>query len=75
MTTTKSSDRWLPGIAGEEIEKIFKAAPGNEIESGKLDSPESSAALAANTFGFFLNRAWDLPLLPECAKGKGQRFH
>ena len=29
-------------------------------------TPESSAALAANAFGFFLNRASDLPALPGC---------
>ncbi len=70
MTTTNNSKRWLPGVPYEEIEKIFKAAPGNEIDSRKIDSPESSAALAANTFGFFLNRAHDLPLLPECDQRK-----
>jgi len=30
-------------------------APGNEIESGKFASPESSAALVANAFGLFLD--------------------
>ena len=60
------SDRFLPGVPGEEIERIFNNAPGNEIERGKFDSPESSAALAANTFGFFLNRPQDLPTLPNC---------
>lgn len=60
------NDRFLPGVPGEEIENIFNAAPGNEIVSGKFDSPESSAALAANTFGFFLNRERDLPPLPRC---------
>ena len=65
------TNRWLPNVPGEEIEEILKAAPGNEIGSGKFDSPESSAALAANTFGFFLNRAGDLPLIPECYQGKG----
>ena len=64
------SDRFLPGVPGSEIEKIFNAAPGNEIATGKFDSPESSAALAANAFGFFLNRAWDMPPLPCCDKEK-----
>ena len=59
-------DRFLPGVPGEEIEKIFNAAPGNEIVSGKFDSPESSAALAANIFGFFLNRERAFPPLPKC---------
>ena len=59
-------ERFLPGVPGEQIEEIYNAAPGNEIARGKFDSPESSAALAANTFGFFLNRPGDLPPLPGC---------
>ena len=58
--------RFLPGVPGSDIEAIFEAAPGNEIGTGKFDNPESSAALAANAFGFFLNRASDLPALPGC---------
>lgn len=65
---THPSDRFLPGVPGREIERLFSAAPGNELTSGKFDSPISSAALAANTFGFFLNRARKLPPLPECAQ-------
>ena len=60
------TDRWLPGVPGREIERILNAAAGNEIASGKFDNPASSAALATNTFGFFLNRAKDLPPLPDC---------
>ncbi len=59
-------ERFLPGVPGMEIEEIFNAAPGKEIASGKFDSAESSAALAANTFGYFLNRPGDLPPLPGC---------
>lgn len=62
------SDRFLPGVPSSEIEKIFNVAPGNEIATGKFDSPESSAALAANAFGFFLKRAKDLPPLPGCGE-------
>ena len=58
--------KFLPGVPGPDIEAIFEAAPGNEIGTGKFDSPESSAALAANAFGFFLNRASDLPTVPGC---------
>ena len=58
--------RFLPGVPGPEIEAIFDAAPGNEIATGKFDSPESSAALAANTFGFFLDRASELSAMPGC---------
>ena len=53
--------RFLPGVPGPEIEAIFDVAAGNEIATGKFDSPESSAALAANAFGFFLQRASELP--------------
>ena len=58
--------RFLPGVPGAEIETILNAAPGNEIASGKFDSPESSVALVANAFGFFLHWAFDLPVLPGC---------
>ena len=60
------TDRFLPGVSAAQVEAIFNAAPGNEIATGKFDSPESSAALAANTFGFFQNRPADLPRLPGC---------
>lgn len=56
----------MPRVPGPEVEAIFNAAAGNEIATGKFDSPESSAALAANAFGFFLRRAADLPPLPGC---------
>ena len=62
------TDRFLPGVPGREIERIFNTAAGNEIASGKFDSPESSAALAANAFGFFLKRPRDLPPLPDCGR-------
>ena len=62
------ADRFLPGVPAAQVEAIFNAAPGREIASGKFDSPESSAALAANTFGFFLNRPGDLPQLPGCGQ-------
>ena len=58
--------RFLPGVPAQRIEAIFNAAAGNEIATGKFDSPESSAALAANAFGFFLGKAADLPPLPGC---------
>ena len=50
---------------GNQIEGILDAAAGNEIRSGKFDSPESSSALAVNTFGYFLHRPEDLPPLPD----------
>ena len=58
--------RFLPGVPGREIENIFNSAAGNEISSRKFDSPESSAALAANSFGFCLKRPPHLSPLPSC---------
>jgi hypothetical protein len=55
---------WLPGLPLERIIADYAAAPGKELES-KLLSPESSAALVANAFGFFLERPSDLPPLPS----------
>ena len=57
-------ERFLKDVPGTDIERILDAAAGNEIQSGKFDKPESSAALAVNAFGFFLHRPADLPLLP-----------
>jgi hypothetical protein len=58
------SDLFLPGVPAERIRAAYAAAPGNELDSGKFSSPESSAALAANAFGYFLERAQYLPPLP-----------
>lgn len=56
---------WLfPYLPVLDILKAYARAPGNELESGKLSSPESSAALAANTFGYFLHKAEDFPHVP-----------
>lgn len=51
----------LPHLPEQLIRSAYAAAPGNEIESGKFASPGSSAALAANGFGFFLERPDSLP--------------
>lgn len=59
-------NRFLPGVPAKRIEEIFNSAAGNEIGSGKFDNPESSAALAANSFGFFLEEPYRLPRLPGC---------
>lgn len=44
------------------LDRLAKA-PGNEIESGKFSSPESSAALAVNCFDWFIERPHQLPPL------------
>ena len=58
------SDWILPYLPVAEILRAYANAPGNELESGKLSSPQSSAALAANTFGYFLHKADSLPQVP-----------
>jgi hypothetical protein len=57
----------LPGLPVDLIWQRYAAAPGNELESGKFASPESSAALAANAFGYFLDKPERLPPLPGLA--------
>jgi hypothetical protein len=54
----------LPGVPVERVADAYADAPGNEIGSGKFSSAMSSAALAANAFGWFLERADRLPALP-----------
>ena len=48
----------------EKICNALKKAPGNERDRGKISNPESSAALAANTFGLFIEHPDDLPAIP-----------
>lgn len=56
--------RFLPYLDADRITAALSRSPGNELRSGKFDSPESSAALVANGFGRFLDRPADLPPLP-----------
>lgn len=55
---------FLPGVPEHLVLAALGQAGGNEIASGKFASPESSAALAANSFGWFLERPADLPPFP-----------
>jgi hypothetical protein len=57
-------DGLLPHLDRERIHACYRASPGNEIESGKFANPKSSAALAANMFGYFLDRPGDFPGIP-----------
>lgn len=60
---------FLPGVkVGHVLDRLARAG-GNEVESGKLSSPESSAALAVNTFGWFIDRPELLPPLPGMEPG------
>lgn len=55
---------FLPGVPSDLILERLSKAPGNELKSGKFDSPESSAALAANALGWFTERPTLFPQLP-----------
>ena len=65
---------FLPGVPEARLRAIFERAAGNEIESGKFGSPQSSAALAANGFGWFLDRPEELPMFPALADLTGPVF-
>ena len=63
----------LPHLPVEAILAVYEKAGGDEIKSGKFESPESSAALAANAFGYFLSttgneiRAAEFPMQGQFA--------
>jgi hypothetical protein len=67
--TVKHDDVFLPGVPADLVKAFYAHAPGNEIETGKFSHPESSAALAGNTFGFFLEAPLDLPPIPGFERG------
>ena len=58
---------FLPGVPEAHVLKRLSEAGGNEVASGKLESPISSAALAVNTFGWFVDRPELLPAFPSLA--------
>ena len=64
---------FLPGVPADLVTACLSRAPGNEIRSGKFSSPESSSALAANGFGWFMERAGKLPPLPGLAGWPAKR--
>ncbi|MEO8927067.1 MAG: hypothetical protein ABI306_07870 [Caulobacteraceae bacterium] len=54
----------------------YQAAAGAELASGKFASPESSAALVANAFGFFADRPGLLNLpCPPLTAGEARAVH
>lgn len=65
---TKSA--FLEGVAAEYVLARMAKAGGNEVESGKFGSRESSAALAVNTFGWFIKRPTLLPPLLGMRTGR-----
>lgn len=60
----------MPHLPADLILAQLSRSPGNEVKSGKFDSPESSSALVANGFGLFLDRPGDLPPLPGVPMGR-----
>lgn len=55
---------FLGGVPAAHVLQRLTEAEGDELASGKLHSPESSAALAVNCFGWFIPRPEQLPALP-----------
>jgi hypothetical protein len=60
---------FLPGVPAETVLAALGRSPGNELRSGKFDSAESSAALVANAFGWFLDRPRSMLPLPGVPMG------
>lgn len=59
------SEVFLPGVPQFFVRQALDRASGNELASGKFSSPESSAALAVNGFGWFIERPALLPPFPD----------
>jgi len=55
--------QFLPGVPVSHVLQRLANAAGKEIESAKFSSLESSAALAVNCFGWFIERPEQLPPL------------
>jgi hypothetical protein len=55
---------FLPDLPVDRILARYAASPGSELNSSKFDSPDSSAFLVANAFGWFLERPEMLPAFP-----------
>lgn len=64
-----TAPEFLPGIPVDHVLERMAKAGGNEVSSGKFTSPESSSALAINTFGWFIERPASLPALPGMHQG------
>lgn len=69
MTDNTTRPLFLSGVPEGLVRTRLSLAGGNEIASGKFTSPDSSAALAVNGFGWFMEsgRAALLPPFPVLA--------
>ena len=65
--------QFLPDLPADALLAALRRSPGNEVDSGKFDSAESSSALAVNAFGWFLERTDALPPLPGVPMGQPER--
>ena len=66
-------DALLGYLPRDRILESYSAAGGQELISGKFSSPESSAALVANAFGYFLDSPERLTLpCPSLAAGEAR---
>lgn len=61
---------FLPDLPVDALLAALRRSPGNEVDSGKFASPESSSALVVNAFGWFLERPDALPPLPGVPMGR-----
>ncbi|MER9307113.1 hypothetical protein NKJ06_27075 [Mesorhizobium sp. M0293] len=55
------------GLPVERVAPALGAPPGQELESGKFGSPQSSSALDVNGFGSFLDNLGALPPVAACS--------
>ena len=59
-----TASAFMPGVPEAFVRSRLERAAGDEIGSGRFWSPVSSAAQAANAFGWFVERPAMLPPLP-----------
>jgi len=64
MDDAGAADHFLPGVPAAHVLARLRSAGGDEIGSGKIANAESSAALAVNSFGWFVDRPDLFPPLP-----------
>lgn len=64
---------FLPDLPTDALLAALRRSPGNEVDSGKFVSPESSSALVVNAFGWFLERPDALPPLSGVPMGRPEQ--
>jgi hypothetical protein len=70
MTNSQQNDILPPGVPADLVRRALARIGGNEIASGKLAGPESSAALDVNTLGWFIEQQMMLPTFPDLDASK-----